>query len=220
VTSNVARTWSHVRHRSSIEHPTGLIRETRPGGNAASPTARPGLDPGASLVTETNLSPIFFAQIQTHVDLDASPTPGQRPEFSQPVTDCDFRGVAAGGGLPIMTRFPGGSVGHIKSLRGTPSSATTSTVQGTVSPVPRTMHAPPCSGRSAPRGVVHGVAETTVSATPKTTQALRRIQLDHRLRRAASFRPFPVRGTGRGDGLRTSPDAGARTRSGQTRPVM
>jgi hypothetical protein len=55
------------------KHPTGLIRETRPGGNAASPTERPGLDPGASLVTETNLSPVFFAQIQTHVDLDASP---------------------------------------------------------------------------------------------------------------------------------------------------
>jgi hypothetical protein len=41
-------------------------------GNAASPTGLPGVDPGAPIVTETNASPVFFAEIQTQVDLDAS----------------------------------------------------------------------------------------------------------------------------------------------------
>ncbi|MDT7697080.1 MAG: hypothetical protein QOI75_6447 [Pseudonocardiales bacterium] len=51
---------------------TGLNHRRDAGGNAASPPARPGGDPGASIVTETNVSPVFFAQIQTQVDLDAS----------------------------------------------------------------------------------------------------------------------------------------------------
>jgi hypothetical protein len=49
-------------------------------------------NPGASIVTETNASPVFLAEIPTQVDLDAS-------RANRPVTDCDCRGVAAGGGL-------------------------------------------------------------------------------------------------------------------------
>jgi hypothetical protein len=41
------------------------------GGNAASPTGRRSIDPGASIVTETNVSPEIFAENQPHVDLDA-----------------------------------------------------------------------------------------------------------------------------------------------------
>jgi hypothetical protein len=50
------------------------------------------------------------------------------------------------------------------------------------------MHALLRGAQSAPRGVVVAADTTPVSATPRTTQALRCIQLDHRSRRAASFR--------------------------------
>jgi hypothetical protein len=43
------------------------------GGDAASATGGRGVDRGASIVTETNVSPEFFAENQTHVDFDADP---------------------------------------------------------------------------------------------------------------------------------------------------
>ncbi|HEY2099784.1 MAG TPA: hypothetical protein VGH72_25195, partial [Pseudonocardia sp.] len=48
--------------------------------NAALPPGRLGLDPGAPIVTETNVSPVFFDEIQTQVDLDAPRPSGQRSE--------------------------------------------------------------------------------------------------------------------------------------------
>jgi hypothetical protein len=59
------------------------------------------------------------------------------------------------------------------------------------------MHALLRGAQSAPRGVVVAADTTAVSATPRTTQALRRIQLDHRSRRAASFRTLLVLLAGR-----------------------
>ncbi|MCU1654008.1 MAG: hypothetical protein JWQ60_5157 [Pseudonocardia sp.] len=38
---------------------------------------------GGSIVAETNVSPVFFAEIQTQADLDAS-------RANRPVTDCDY----------------------------------------------------------------------------------------------------------------------------------
>jgi hypothetical protein len=61
---------------------------------------------GASIVTETNVSPVFFAANQTQVDLDGPSLSGQRPEFNRPVTDRDCRGVATNGGLSIMSASP------------------------------------------------------------------------------------------------------------------
>jgi hypothetical protein len=62
------------------------------GRDAPSPTGHPGVGPGASIVTETNVSPEFLEPNQTHVDLDESPSPGHRPGLTPPITDCDRRG--------------------------------------------------------------------------------------------------------------------------------
>jgi hypothetical protein len=44
------------------------------------PTGRPDVDPGAVILTETNVSPVFFDENQTQVDLDVAPPSGQRPD--------------------------------------------------------------------------------------------------------------------------------------------
>jgi hypothetical protein len=55
------------------------------------------------LVTETNVSPAFFAWNQTHVDLDVPPPFRSAACVNRPITDCDRRGVAASISLSIMT---------------------------------------------------------------------------------------------------------------------
>jgi hypothetical protein len=58
------------------------------------------------LVTETNVSPEFFAWNQTHVDVDAPPPFWSAACVNRPVTDRDRRGVAASIRLSIMTAIP------------------------------------------------------------------------------------------------------------------
>jgi hypothetical protein len=108
------------------------------GDDAASPTARFGVAPGTTgtpIVTETNVSPAFFAWNQTHVDLDAPPPFRSAACVNRPVTDCDRRGVAASISLPIMTAIhrPERRSPQV-ALSGMPRSATTSTVRGAASP--------------------------------------------------------------------------------------
>jgi hypothetical protein len=44
------------------------------------PTGRPDVGAGAVILTETNVSPVFFDENQTQVDLDVAPPSGQRPD--------------------------------------------------------------------------------------------------------------------------------------------
>jgi hypothetical protein len=50
------------------------------GGNFVLPTGRPDVGAGAVILTETNVSPVFFDENQTQVDLDVAPPSGQRPD--------------------------------------------------------------------------------------------------------------------------------------------
>jgi hypothetical protein len=96
------RRWSIMATGGCDWTPTPCERDTttaaRPGvtpshrqGGLVSTPARPA----GQLSSRTNVSPVILAEIQTHVDLDAS-------RVNPPITDCDWRGVAARRSSPAV----------------------------------------------------------------------------------------------------------------------
>jgi hypothetical protein len=181
----VVKKWSGRDGTPTPSEPSGHEHRRNAGDNAASAIERRGADPGASVVTETNVSPEFLEN-QTHVGLDADP-----PEVSSPISIGRSPTVTAVGPHPDHRPLP-----INQTLSPMPSSATTWAVarRGLTGSARDERH---CSGHQCPESEVlctdfgaqttpGGVLDRLDMPDIQAIRGLANRRLDHRTRHRTS----------------------------------